>query len=275
MKIGRFFQGSAHEDKDSQESAAVATLEPTESTEPTEEPDAPDEVVELKVSPESVVPRVMPPVPAGDEPNANGMRAAFAGVAAAVDGEVESLRRSLAELQRTLVHAVDGEKKARTDAVDGVQRELSSRIDEVVSGREKVVNELKQSAEQERKRVDGCVEEVKQSSGRERERVDGRLDEVKAAIEQSINAKVEKLSGKLDALGKNLRAFQLELQRQAETSEKVTALLNNMAGVFSDKKAQPSPAPGGAAQPIVTASADSAELGDQMEVDDALERVFK
>ncbi len=245
MKMRRFFQGSAHQDKDPQESATFATAEPTESTAPTEEPGAPEEVV------------VMPPVPAGDEPNANGMSAAFAGVAAAMDGEVESLRRSFAELQRTLDRAVDGEKEVRTAAVDGVQRELSSRIDEVVSGREKVANELKQSAEQER------------------ERVDGRLDEVKAAIEQSVNAKLEKLSGEFDALGKNLHAFQLELQRQAETSQKVTVLLNNMAGVFSAKKAQPSPAPGGAAQPTVTASADSAEPCARTEVEDALERVFK
>ena len=244
MKMRRFFRKSAHEDKDSQESA---TVEPTESTEPTEEPGAPEEVVEVKA----------PPVPAGDEPNANGMRAAFAGVAAAVDVEVESLRRSLAVLQRTMDRAVDGEKEVRTAAVDGVQRELSSRIDEVVSGREKVANELKQSAEQER------------------ERVDGRLDEVKAAIEQSVNAKLEKLSGEFDALGKNLHAFQLELQRQAETSQKVTALLSNMAGVFSVKKAQPSLAPGGAAQPTVTASADSAEPCARTEVEDALERVFK
>ncbi len=272
MKMRRFFQGSAHEDKDPQESA---TVEPTESAGPTEEPGVPEEVVEVKAPPVPVVPHVMPPVPAGDEPNANGMRAAFAGVAAAVDGEVESLRRSFAELERTLDRAVDGEKEARTDAVDGIERELSSRIDEVVSGQQKLVNELKQSAEQERKRVDGCVEEVKQSSGRERERVEGRLDEVKAAIELSVNAKLEKLSGKLDVLGKNLRAFQLELQRQAETSQKVTALLSNMAGVFSVKKAQPSLAPGGAAQPTVTASADSAEPDDRMEVDDALERVFK
>ncbi len=275
MKMRRFFRGSAHQDKDPQESATFATVEPTESTEPTEEPGAPEEVLEVKAPPEPVVPHVMPPVPAGDEPNANGMSAAFAGVAAAMDGEVESLRRSLAELQRNLDRAVDGEKEARTAAVDGAQRELSSRIDEVVSGREKVVNELKQSAEQERKRVDGCVEEVKQSSGRERERVDGRINEVKAAIEQGVNAKVEKLSGELDALGKNIRAFQLELQRQAETSKNVTALLNNMAGVFSGKKAQPSPAPGGAAQPTVTTSADSAEPCARMEVEDALERVFK
>jgi hypothetical protein len=275
MNIGRFFQGSSHEDKDSQESATLATVEPTESTEPTEEPGAPEEGVEVKTPQVPVVPHVMPPVPAGEEPNANGMSAAFAGVAAAVDGEVESLRGSLAELQRTLVHAVDGEKGARTAAVDGVQRELSSRIDEVISGREKVVNELKQSAEQERKRVDGCVEEVSQSSGRERERVDGRLDEVKAAIEQSVNTKVEKLSGELDALGKNIREFQLELKRQAEASQKATALLNNMARVFSVKGVQPSPAPGVAAQPTVTASADSAEPGHQVEVDDALERVFK
>ncbi len=256
MKMRRFFRRSAHEDKDSQESATFATVEPTESTEPTEEPGAPEEVVEVKAPPVPVVPHVMPPVPAGDEPNANGMRAAFAGVAAAVDVEVESLRRSVAVLQRTMDRAVDGEKEARTAAVDGVQRELSSRIDEVVS-REKVVNELKQSTEQERKRVDG------------------RLDEVKAAIELSVNAKLEKLSGKLDVLGKNLRAFQLELQRQAETSQKMTALLSNMAGVFSVKEAQPSLAPGGAAQPTVTASADSAEPCAQTEVDDALERVFK
>jgi phage host-nuclease inhibitor protein Gam len=273
MKIGRFFQGSSNEDKDSQEAATVATIEPTESTEPTEQPGAPEEAVEVKAPPMPVVPHVMSPVPAVDEPNANGMSAAFAGVAAAMDDEVESLRRSLAELQKTMNHAADGEKEARTAAVDGVQRKLSSRIDEVVSGRDRVVNELKQSAEQERKRVDGCVEEVKQSSGRERERVDGRLDDVKVAIEQSVNAKVEKLSGQLDALGKNVREFQLELQRQAETSQKATALLNNMARVFSVKGAQPSPAPVGAAQPTVTASADSAEHGDQ--VDDALERVFK
>lgn len=272
----RFFQGSAGEDKDSQESAEVATLEPPESTEPTEERSVPEEAAEEKRSQEPVVSHEVATVSVRDESSANRMRAAFAGVAQAVDGEVESLRRSLAALEKSLDRAVDGERQARTGAVDGVKRELSSRIDEVVSGREKIVLELKQSAEQERKRVAGSVEDVKQAAVRERERIAGRVDEMKDAIEKSVNERVEKLSGKLDALGRNLGALQLELQRQMETSERVTALLNSMAGVFTVNQAQASPASAAAAgQPAATASDRGVESSGPREVDDALERVFR
>lgn len=207
---------------------------------------------------EPVLSPEVPTVSAGDEPDANRMHTAFAVVAQLVDGEVESLRRSLAELEKTLNRTIDGEKEARTNAVDGAKRELSSRIDEVVSAQDKSVNELKQSAEQER------------------ERVAGRLDEMKNAIEKSVNKKVEKLSGELDTLGRNLGALQLELQRQMETSERVTALLNNMAGVFTVNHALANSASGtAAAQPDTTASDSGAESNDPMEVDDALERMFK
>jgi len=267
-----FFHGSASEDKGPQESA---TVEPTESTESTEEPRVRTEAAGMKGSEEPVVLHEVPTVSAG-EPNANPMRVAFATVAQAVGGEVESLRRSLAALEQTLNRTVDVEKEARTNAVDGVKRELSSRIGEVVSGQEKTVNELKQSAEQERKRVAGSVEDVKQAAVRERERIAGRVDEMKDAIEKSVNERVEKLSGKLDALGRNLGALQLELQRQMETSERVTALLNSMAGVFTVNQAQASPASAAAAgQPAATASDRGVESSGPREVDDALERVFK
>jgi len=76
-------------------------------------------------------------------------------------------------------------------------------------------------------------------------------------------------------LGKSLSAFQHELQRQTETSQKVTAVLNSVAGAFSVNQAQPTPVSGGAAQPAVTAAAADADPGERAEVDDALERVFK
>ncbi len=265
MKMRRFFQGSNTDDEESQESAAVATLDP-ESTEPAEETGIPGEP-DAKGSHESVVAPAVPVLSAGDEANAHRMRDAFAGVAAAVDGEVESLRRALADFEKTLNRAVDGERHARNHAVDGIKQNLSSRIDEVVAGRERIVGELKLSVEQERKRVDGCVDELKQAAGRERERIDGRLDELKTSIHQSIDTKIDKLSKDVDALGKNLNALQLELQRQADTSQKVTAVLNNMAGALAGNQAQPNP-------PVSVAAAGT-ETGSPAEVDDALERVFK
>lgn len=296
-----FFQDSGNEEKDSQESTEVATLEPeaTEfpeeqraaSEEPVvaEEPVTPEDEFHATESDEPVVELEMPPMPTAiEQRNPEGMRNAFAGVAAAVDGEFESLRQSLADLQNMLGRAVEGEKHARNHAVDGIQQSLTSRIDEVVASREKIVGELKLSIEQENKRMDGSVEELRQAAGRYRERMDGRLEDLKAAVHQSIDAKVEKLSNELNALGKNLSAFQAELKRQSESSQKVMGVLNNMAGVLAGNQTQPSPAPvaaaqpaGGEARPNATGSADSAEpgvsaeTGAPAEVDDALERVFK
>jgi len=201
-----FFQGSA-------------TDEPAEPIHPTDESAPPAELAPVGKSEAPAAPQEARAAVRDGDLRARGVHAAFTAVAQAVGSEVESLRKSMAELGTSLNRMVDGEREARAGAVDRVKQELASRIDE--------------GLEQERKRRDGQVEVVKQAAERERQRV----DEMKGALEKSIEAKIAKLSVELELLGKTLDALQIELRRQGEASAQVTALLSNVAGVFSAQQA--------------------------------------
>ncbi len=299
----RFLKRSKPQDEEPQGSVMVAETESTESaeesnaTEEVFEVSSPDEVGQLEEpgetvesyanAPEEAVeanePRasfVSPPAPAvsvAHNPNPNRMRDAFAGVVQALDGEVESLRGSLGQVESALNRAVEDEKEARA--------RLNFRIDEAVRDQEKSAQEQKHSSEQERLRVDSCFKEAQQAAGQERERVDGRFEELKGAI--------DKVSADLTELDKKLVALKMEMQRQTETSQRVTTVLNSMAGAFSGNQGQASAAPdvelapptaaeparpaaGEAAQPeVAVPDDDGAQIGDPAEVDDALARVFK
>ena len=117
-----------------------------------------------------------------------------------VGKELESVRRKVAKLDSGTSSDIEAVKKEVSAAIAQVTSEMSSRIEELVS-------KLAAAEKAQAKAL--------------------------SKLEKDLSAREEALRGELGNLGQALSHLQLELQQQMETNERMSALLGNMATVFS------------------------------------------
>ena len=125
--------------------------------------------------------------------------AAFGAVAQVVRAEMQSVTRSIQELETKMTRRLQSEKESMNAALSDLRKDMLGRLEQ---------------------------------TGR-------RADEAAAEVEKAIDAKQEKLEHDMDALMDDLSGVREDLERQIDSAGRVSSLLNNMAGVFSDPSSLP------------------------------------
>lgn len=160
------------------------------------------------------------------------MTAAFGAIAQVVRGEMDSLKRSIAEMETKLDKRLDAEKASMNSAIGDLRQDVISRVESLRQSQQKAIADIADQSKASAASLKGQLEQARQQT-------DSRTNEIKAGLEQILTAKEEKLVKELEALTQNLSGVRVDLERQMSTSGQVSSLLNNMANVFSDEKALP------------------------------------
>jgi chromosome segregation ATPase len=134
-----------------------------------------------------------------DDVSSDVLDAAFGAVAQVVRAEMQSVTRSIKELETKMIRRLQTEKESMNASLNDLRKDMMGRLEQV---------------------------------GR-------RADDATAEVEKTIDAKQEKLEHDMDALMDDLSAVRDDLERQIDSAGRVSSLLNNMAGVFSDRSTLP------------------------------------
>ena len=157
---------------------------------------------------------------------------AFDAIAQVVRSEMDSLKRSVAEMETKLDKRLDAEKAGMNSAIGDLRQDVISRVESLRQAQQKAIADISEQSKASAASLKGQLEQARQQN-------DTRTNEVKVGLEQILTAKEEKLAKDLEALTHNLSGVRGDLQRQMMTSGQVSSLLNNMATVFSDEKSLP------------------------------------
>ena len=160
------------------------------------------------------------------------MSGAFDAIAQVVRGEMDSLKRSISEMEAKLGQRLDAEKASMNSAISDLRQDVISRVESLRQTQQKAIADISEQSKASSASLKGQLEQA-------RDQTNTRTNEVKAGLEQILRAKEEKLAKELEALTHNLSGVRVDLERQLNTSGQVSSLLNNMANVFSDEKALP------------------------------------
>lgn len=128
---------------------------------------------------------------------------AFDAISAVLRGEIDSLKRTIAELTTKVEQRIDAERASTKSAIDDLRQDVVSRVESL------------------------------------KEQTRTRANEIKSGLEQNLNAKEEKLVKELEGVTRTLSGVRSDLERQMTTSGQVTALLSNMAHIFAAGKVAP------------------------------------
>jgi len=161
---------------------------------------------------------------------------AFDSVAQVVRREIESLKRSVVGLENQLHRRIESEKEALNSSMSALRQDLVSRVDELRQNQQKALAEMSEQTKASVVSLRGQFEQARQQA-------DSRAGEIKAGLEQILSAKEQKLEKELDALTHNLSGMRVDLEQQVATAGRVSALLNDIAQVFSDPKTSPKNGP--------------------------------
>ena len=164
--------------------------------------------------------------------HADPLSGAFDAIAQVVRGEMDSLKRSIADMQTKLDERLDAEKANMNAAIGDLRQDVISRVENLRQAQQKAIGDLNEQSKASAASLKGQLEQARQQN-------DTRTNEVKAGLEQILTAKEDKLVKELEALTRNLSGVRVDLERQMSTSGQVSSLLNNMANVFSDEKSLP------------------------------------
>lgn len=157
---------------------------------------------------------------------------AFDAIAQVVRSEMESLKRSIAEMETKVDKRLDTEKASMNSAIGDLRQDVISRVESLRQSQQKAIADIAEQSKASAASLKGQLEQARQQN-------DSRTSEVKTGLEQILTAKEEKLVKELEALTQNLSGVRGDLERQMSTSGQVSSLLNNMANVFQDEKALP------------------------------------
>jgi hypothetical protein len=157
---------------------------------------------------------------------------AFDAIAQVVRGELDVLKRSIAEMETKLDQRLDSAKAGMNSAMGDLRQDVISRVEGLRQTQQKAIADLNEQTKASAASLKGQLEQARQQN-------DSRTSEVKAGLEQILASKEEKLAKELEALTQNLSGVRVDLERQITTAGQVSSLLNNMAHVFSDEKALP------------------------------------
>jgi len=164
--------------------------------------------------------------------SADPIGGAFEAIAKVVRGEMDTLKRSIAEMDKKLDQRLDAEKASMSSAIGDLRQDVISRVESLRQTQQKAIADLGEQSKASAATLRGQLEEA-------RKQTNTRTNEIKTGLEQILSTKEEKLVDELEALTRNLSGVRVDLERQMSTSGQVSSLLNNMATVFSDETALP------------------------------------
>jgi len=157
---------------------------------------------------------------------------AFDAIAQVVRGEMDSIKRSIADMETKLGRRLDAEKASMNSAIGDLRQDVISRVESLRQTQQKAIADIGEQSKASAASLKGQLEQA-------RDQTNTRTNEIKTGLEQILSAKEEKLVKELEALTHNLSGLRVDIERQMTTSGQVSSLLNNMATVFSDEKALP------------------------------------
>ena len=158
---------------------------------------------------------------------------AFDAIAQVVRGEMDSLKRSVADMETKLGQRLDAEKASMNSAIGDLRQDVISRVESLRQTQQKAIADISEQSKASAASLKGQLEQA-------REQTNTRTNEIKTGLEQILSAKEDKLVKELEGLTRNLSGVRVDLERQMSSSGQVSSLLHNMATVFSDEKALPS-----------------------------------
>jgi hypothetical protein len=157
---------------------------------------------------------------------------AFDAIARVVRGEMDSLKRSIVEIEKKVDQRLDAEKASMNSAIGDLRQDVISRVENLRQTQQKAIADIADQSKASAASLKGQLEQARQQT-------DTRSNEIKSGLEQILTAKEEKLVKELESLTHNLSGVRVDLERQMSTSGQVSSLLNNMAHVFQDEKSLP------------------------------------
>jgi len=164
--------------------------------------------------------------------SADPLGGAFEAIAKVVRGEMDTLKRSIADMDKKLDQRLDAEKASMNSAIGDLRQDVISRVESLSQTQQKAIADLVEQSKASAASLRGQLEQA-------REQTNTRTNEIKTGLEQILSTKEEKLVEELEALTRNLSGVRVDLERQMSTSGQVSSLLNNMAHVFQDEKSLP------------------------------------
>jgi hypothetical protein len=167
-----------------------------------------------------------------DKPDGEPLVGAFDAVAQVMRREFDVLKRSIVGLESQLVRRIESERESLGAAVSALRQDVMSRVDELRQSQQKALSELSEQSKASIVSLRGQFEQARQQA-------DSRAVEIKAGLEQILSAKEQKLEKELDALTHNVSGMRVDLEQQMATAGRVSALLNDIAQVFSDPRTLP------------------------------------
>lgn len=200
----------------------------------TREPATDEATPQATASEDTKTPEATPHPEAETEEASGGdaLAGAFEAVGQVVAREMQTVKRSIAELETRVARRFEAERATVTSTLGDLRQDVIARIEALRQSQQKAISEL---SEQSRASVGGLRGRLEPAL----EKANHRAEEVKTGLEQILAGTEKKLEQELHALTHALSGVRIDLDRQVATSGRVSDLLNNMADLFSDPGSLP------------------------------------
>ena len=173
-----------------------------------------------------------PDAPTEEASGGDALAGAFDAVGQIVAREMQTVKRSIAELEVRLARRFEAERATVTSTLGDLRQDVIARIEALRQSQQKAISEL---SDQSKASVSGLRGHFEPAL----EKANHRAEEVKTGLELILATTEKKLEQELQALTHALSGVRIDLDRQVTTSGRVSDLLNNMADLFSDPGSLP------------------------------------
>lgn len=186
-------------------------------------------------------------------------------------GSLDSLRAALEEMESKTAESVAGVKKQVTESTDFTRREMETKMADSIAAAERETTEsmdkLQHSVLTRTAEMIGRLSKVEES---QQKMLDDLQSQAPSELEKQMQIRVlavrTDLETEVSGLRRELAGLRDELRQQMQATERVSAVLNSMASVFSVSPTQPQ-------EPDPACFADGPKLT-RDEVDNAVERAL-
>jgi hypothetical protein len=171
-----------------------------------------------------------------DAPDGDALAGAFEALGQVMAREMATMKRMIADLEARLARRIESEKAATTSTIGELRQDVIARVEALRQSQQKALSELSEQSKASiaglRGRLEPAVDKANQHT-----------DEVRAGLERILAGSEKKLQQELQALTHALSLVRADLDRQVDTSGRVSDLLNNMADLFSEPGSLPEQPP--------------------------------
>jgi len=163
-------------------------------------------------------------------------------------GELKALQLAVSDLDTQLCRRMQAVEEKTVAISDHLRKELQSLVEERLHKIQQAEQDRKKAFFEHESRIDKTVAELKEQLQQSQQRQETRVDALKENLEHTLTSSETKLEERISTLSQSVASLQLDLQQQVETSQRMSALFDTMAAVFS----APTPQPGIDAQLAAT-----------------------